>query len=90
MKLSEKIKDFVTKRQQAYQQVFDPDSRFVKDVMVDLEKFCRDAETTFHSDPRVHALLEGRREVLLRIKRHLNSNTEDLIRYHTNKGNNND
>lgn len=36
-------------------------------VLQDLMRFCRGATTTFHADPRIHALLEGRREVLLRI-----------------------
>lgn len=86
MEIVNKIKDYVAKRQQAYQQVFNPDNLFLKEVLDDLEKFCREYETTFHPDQRVHALLEGRREVLLRIKRHMNMNTKDLIKYYTSKG----
>jgi hypothetical protein len=33
----------------------------------DLARFCRANETCFDADPRIHALLEGRREVYLRI-----------------------
>lgn len=36
-------------------------------VIADLRDFCRANKTTFDADPRVHALLEGRREVILRI-----------------------
>lgn len=36
-------------------------------VLADLRDFCRARETTFDADPRTHALLEGRREVWLRI-----------------------
>lgn len=40
-------------------------------VLGDLRDFCRARETTFDEDPRTHALLEGRREVWLRIAGHL-------------------
>ena len=36
-------------------------------MLADLDRFCRGNKSTFSPDPRVHALLEGRREVLLRI-----------------------
>ena len=49
-------------------------------VLADLAKFCRARESTFHADPRVHALAEGRREVWLRIAQHLNLTEEDLWR----------
>lgn len=47
-------------------------------VLVDLAKFCRANETTFHPDPRVHAALEGRREVWLRIRAHLDLSDQEL------------
>lgn len=53
-------------------------------VLEDLARFCRAGETTFHPDPRVHALMEGRREVWLRIKEHLDLDLEDLLRRRTN------
>lgn len=37
-------------------------------VLEDLSRFCRLNETCFHPDQRVHAVKEGRREVILRIK----------------------
>lgn len=48
-------------------------------VLADLAKFCRATEPCWHPDPRTHALLEGRREVWLRIQKHLNMPAEDLI-----------
>lgn len=47
-------------------------------VLEDLAKFCRAHETTFHADPRIHAVLEGRREVWLRIQQHLNLSDDQL------------
>lgn len=36
-------------------------------VLAHLNRFCRGNASAFHADPRIHALLEGRREVLLLI-----------------------
>lgn len=47
-------------------------------VLKDLARFCRANETTFHADPRAHALAEGRREVWLRIQQHLHLPPEEL------------
>ena len=47
-------------------------------VLADLAKFCRATETTFHTDPRAHAVLEGRREVWLRIQQNLNLTPDQL------------
>lgn len=89
MKLSEKIKAFLAKRQNDYWQTFNLESQAVKAVLKDLEGFCRENESCFHADPRVHAVLEGRREVLLRIKRHIKLKPEELIKYYTTKGRDN-
>lgn len=75
-------KDFLSNRQKAYQLTF-PDTPPIKTVLADLEEFCRAKDTCFHADPRVHAVLEGRREVFLRIKKHLDLSTEELIEYYT-------
>jgi len=48
-------------------------------VLGDLAKFCRATETCFDADPRLHAVAEGRREVWLRIQRHLNLSSEQLF-----------
>jgi hypothetical protein len=47
-------------------------------VLKDLAKFCRAHESTFHKDPRAHAVMEGRREVWLRIQNQLNLTDEEL------------
>jgi HD superfamily phosphohydrolase len=73
-----KAKSFLFARQQAYQQVFTPESRFAQMVLRDLAKFCRANQSAFNKDERIHAVLEGRREVWLRIERHLKMNPEEL------------
>lgn len=67
--LKEKVKSLLFRRQYAYQQTFK--TPIGEEVLKDLARFCRAHETTFHADPRVHATLEGRREVFLRIAQHL-------------------
>ncbi len=64
-------------RQQAYQQVFSNTS--AKLVLEDLARFCRANTTTFDPNDRVHAALEGKREVWLRIHSHLNLSVEELF-----------
>lgn len=48
-------------------------------VLQDLAKFCRANESCFHADQRLHALMEGRREVWLRIQQHLNLTDKELF-----------
>lgn len=74
----QRAKEFLHARRFAYVQTFNPESVFVQKVMRDLAKFCRKDQTTFHPDPRIHAALEGRREVLLRIEQHLNLTPDQL------------
>lgn len=71
MSLIEKAKDFFRGRQRSYQVLFDNKSVDAEAVLKDLAKFCRANQTCFHNDVRVHANLEGRREVFLRIMEHL-------------------
>lgn len=40
----------------------------VKQILYDMAHFCRAYESAFHADPRVHAALEGRREVWLKLR----------------------
>jgi len=74
----EKIKEAYLQRQLAYSLTFNNESG--KQVLEDLAKFCRANETAFHADPRVHAALEGRREVYLRIKDHLELPPEEYLK----------
>ena len=47
----------------------------------DLAKFCRADASCFDPDPRVHAALEGRREVWLRINDFLTLSPEQLASF---------
>jgi hypothetical protein len=70
--------DFLRRRRQNYQLAFF--SPAGNEVLMDLARFCRANETCFHEDPRLHAVLEGRREVWLRIQQHLHLSSEDLMK----------
>lgn len=50
-------------------------------VLADLRKFCRADESCFDADPRKHAILEGRREVWLRIQQHLRLTERDIEKF---------
>lgn len=78
MTKTEEAKDFLLARQQSYRLVFNPENNFTTKVLEDLARFCRADDSTFHPDERVHALMEGRREVFLRIQQHLKLDLEDL------------
>jgi hypothetical protein len=68
--------DFMRNRKKAYQLAFtDPAGQA---VLHDLAKFCRANVSCFDPDPRLHAALEGRREVWLRIQDHLNLTSDQL------------
>ncbi len=68
--------DFIRRRKFNYQRAFS--SVEGQRVLQDLARFCRANDTCFNPDPRVHAALEGRREVWLRISNHLNLPSEQL------------
>lgn len=65
-------------RTSAYRHVFDRKNVYLEEVLKDLARFCRAHDTAFHPDPRLHAMLEGRREVWLRIQRFMNLSAEEL------------
>ena len=72
-----KVVEFLRWRSRAYKVVFgDPRAAI---VLADLARFCRASDTCFHANPRVHAALEGRREVWLRIQNHLRLTPEQLV-----------
>lgn len=73
----EKLKTYLSDRQRAYQLTFSQEH--AKAVLEDLAKFCRANQSTFHQDARIHAVLEGRREVYLRIKEHLDLSPESFL-----------
>lgn len=64
-------------RRGAYRQVFA--GPVAEIVLRDLAVFCRAEESTFNADARLHAMLEGRREVWLRIQEYLKLSSEQLL-----------
>ncbi len=74
-----KGKEYLRERSQAYHHVFK--GVYAEKVLVDLAKFCRASESTFNADPRVEGILQGRREVWLRIAKHLNLTEDQLWSY---------
>lgn len=81
---NEKAKRFLSDRQVAYKRAFDNPDNTV--ALEDLKAFCRAETSTFHPDPRMHAVLEGRREVWLRIQDHLKLDPDTLWQKQTGKG----
>jgi hypothetical protein len=78
MDVFQKLRDFFVSKQQAYHQTFVPGNLSADKVLADLAKFCRAHQSTFHPDPRQHAILEGRREVFLRIEKFLQLSPEEI------------
>ena len=76
------LKDLIRGRVFAYNQVFNKENKFTNVVLKDLAKFCRAHDTTFKADARMHAVLEGRREVWLRIQEQLNLDLEEIYKLH--------
>lgn len=64
---------------QAYAVVFDNKNPMVQKVLADLMRFCRARESTFHVDQRAHALMEGRREVWLRLDLFATHTPEEIV-----------
>lgn len=78
-----KVRDLFRSRSFAYVAVFGNDKDvYVKLVLKDLAKFCRAHETTYDPDERKHLMLEGRKEVWLRIQNYLRLNSEELFELH--------
>lgn len=79
------VRNYLSRRRTAYIRVFKPTEElapYAAEVLADLAKFCRANESCFHADPRAHAVAEGRREVWLRITKHLNLTDEQLWALH--------
>lgn len=70
---------FIDTRKRAYQLTFQLNQPANVEVLQDLARFCRAAESTFHPDARIAANLDGRREVYLRIMNHMGLTTEQLL-----------
>lgn len=65
----EKVKNFIFARRHSYRVTFR--GPHAETVLLDLSRFCRANDSCFHENERAHMLLEGRREVWLRIQKHL-------------------
>lgn len=72
----EKLRLALDARRHAYRMTFK--GPYSENVLKDLARFCRAHESTFHTDPRAHAVAEGRREVWLRIQNHLKLTPDQL------------
>lgn len=70
--------DFLRGRRAAYRKI-------PADVLADLAQFCRAYQSCFNIDPRVHARLEGRRDVWLHIQQHIKLTDEQLYEVSTGK-----
>lgn len=71
----------LARRKEAYTRVFAgvPTADDIAVVERDLAAFCRANVTTFDPDPRIHAALEGRREVYLRIAQFRTMTVDELF-----------
>jgi hypothetical protein len=56
------------RRFDAYKRLFNLDNRDAEVVLSDLRQFCRPTGSIFSNDPLEMALMEGRRQVFLRIE----------------------
>jgi len=72
----------IQRRKLAYVNTFSKENQAAQEVLKDLARFCRAYESTFHPDQRVHAVLEGRREVYLRIREYLSLTSEEIMAFH--------
>ena len=75
--------DFLIRRKQDYRTVFDRDNPCTKKVLDDLARFCRAHKTTHTEDTHASAVMEGRREVWLRIQHNLQMTDDQLWDHYT-------
>ena len=75
--LLQAAKDTAEQLQKAYQIAFSGAAGEI--VLADLDRFCRMNSSAWHVDPRQHAMLEGRREVGLRIQDYRKLPLTDLL-----------
>ncbi len=77
-----KIKELFRSRKLSYQMTFQKSSPYAQHVLRDLAKFCRAHDSTFTTDDRTTYMLEGRREVWLRLQNHLNLTLDEIYDLH--------
>lgn len=83
----QRAKEFLFRRRTAYLRVFDNANG--EYVLADLAKFCRANATCMAPTDRETAVLEGRREVWLRIQHHLKLNQDELWKLYSGLNNDN-
>jgi len=76
------LKFLFQERRRAYQLVFKHNTASHNIVLKDLAKFCRAHGSCYHKDPKMSAMLEGRREVWLRIQEYLRLTEDDIYKLH--------
>jgi len=74
----QKAFSLIEERQRAYKLAFG--SPAGQAVLDDLGEFCRARRSTWHIDSRLHAAMEGRREVYLRIQDYMGMTAEEIFR----------
>lgn len=79
----DKLREALRERHYAYRKTFA--GPLAEIVLKDLARFCRAHESTFHADPRAHAVAEGRREVWLRLQHHLRLPPDELWRLYSGR-----
>lgn len=85
----QRLVEAISDRKTAYVRIFGSETPESIAVREDLSRFCREFQSTFEPDPRLHALLEGRREVMLRIHDYLTLSVDQLAdKILINKGRN--
>ena len=81
-----KTLDFLRGRKRAYQLTFGRENQAAQVVLMDLSQFCRAAEScVMPGDHDRTLLLEGRREVFIRIQQHLNLSSEELMQLYSQR-----
>jgi plasmid maintenance system antidote protein VapI len=86
MNLIELAQGYLFKRRRAFKRVLNLQDPDVQLILADLAKFCRaHASTTSVAGDRASAVLDGRREVWLRIQHHLNLSEEELWTLYSRK-----
>ena len=88
MDIIEKVMRFLITRKQAYQGTFNLNDFGNQMVLADLMVFCRGNEScVIPGDTHTTAVLEGRREVWLRIQNHLHLTPDQMYQLYHSKGN---
>lgn len=80
----QKAQQYLASRAKAYQRVYLGTGIDGLIVLEDMAKFCKAHETTFHLDPRVSNILQGRHEFWLRVQQHLKLTDEQLWKMYGN------